>query len=552
MPEFSDAKAEKTLQASHLQQAEDVAKVIAERYGIGYLDLTTNPIDPDALRLIPEDEAHAAHAVAFAKEGKKVLLASDQVKTPALETIFDDLQDRGYTVEQFIVSKRSVDTGLERYKDLSNSTASTRGSFSIEPARLDAHMQDITSLEALQEKTEGTVQGDKSHQATKLLEVLFAGSVALGASDIHLEPEEESVRIRIRLNGLLTDVSNVPTSVYKMLMSRLKILAGMKLNVASRAQDGRFTIELPSREIEIRASSIPGAFGESFVMRILDPERGEVSLEELGMRPHLLSTVRAELQKPNGMILTTGPTGSGKTTTLYAFIKERYSPETKIVTIEDPIEYKLHGVVQTQVEEGSYGFLDGLRSTLRQDPDIIMLGEIRDRDVAETALQAALTGHLVFSTLHTNSAAGTFPRLIDLGLDPKNFSSGINLVLAQRLVRKINPKKAISQPLSETDRVFIEKIVASLPATIEKPDIPDTLLAPEDPEDPESYRGRIGVFEAIVMNDALAETLRNYPNERDIQQVTVSQGFLTMLQDGVLKVIEGKTTLDELHRVLGV
>lgn len=551
MPQFNDEKTEKTLAASRLQEIEDIAKALAERNGIGYLDLTTNPIDPDSLRLVPEEEAKAARVVPFGKEGKKILLAIEQARSTGTQSIIQELTDRGYVVEPFLVSERSIDTGLKRYGDLSSTTASTKGTFSIQKDRLETHLAEINSIEDLQAKASTASQQDKARQATVLLEILFAGGVALGASDIHLEPEEDSTRVRIRLNGLLTEVLTIPTPVYKLLMSRLKLLGGMKLNVASRPQDGRFTIELPNREIEIRASSIPGAFGESFVMRLLDPERGEVSLEELGMRPHLLATIRQELDKPNGMILTTGPTGSGKTTTLYAFLKEVYSPDGKIVTIEDPIEYKLHGIVQTQVQEGSYGFLDGLRSTLRQDPDVIMLGEIRDREVAETAMQAALTGHLVFSTLHTNSAAGTFPRLVDLGLDPKNFASGINLVLAQRLVRKLNKDTAVAVPISETDRAFIEKILDSLPKTIERPEIPETLLIPKDPEDPESYRGRIGVFEAIVMNDALAETLRNYPNEKDVQQVTISQGFLTMVQDGVLKVLEGTTTLDELHRVLG-
>ncbi len=245
--------------------------------------------------------------------------------------------------------------------------------------------------------------------------------------------------MRFRLDGQLTDVFSLDEHAYHLFNSRIKVLSGLKLNVTNRAQDGRFSVQMNNKEIEIRVSMIPGNYGESVVMRLLDPASIEHTLDSMGMHPKLLARLREEIKRPNGMLLTTGPTGSGKTTTLYAFLQEIYSPEIKIITIEDPIEYHLTGIVQTQTNDKDYTFALGLRSILRQDPDVIMVGEIRDGDVAETAVQAALTGHFVFSTLHTNNAAGTFPRLADMGIDPKTFPSAVTVAMAQRLVRTLDP-----------------------------------------------------------------------------------------------------------------
>jgi len=243
-------------------------------------------------------------------------------------------------------------------------------------------------------------------------------------------PEDDSVRIRLRLDGVLTNIAQLDMETYKAVLTRVKLLSGLKINVKTSAQDGRFSVKIDNREIEIRTSILPGNYGESIVLRLLDPNSLAIGLETLGMHPSLLQVLQTEIKRPNGMILTTGPTGSGKTTTLYAFMRGILSPDTKILTIEDPIEYHLDGIVQTQVNHQDYTFESGLRSALRQDPDVIMVGEIRDREVASTAIHAALTGHLVFSTLHTNNAAGAFPRLIDIGIDPNMAGSAVNVVMA--------------------------------------------------------------------------------------------------------------------------
>ncbi|MDO8518187.1 MAG: GspE/PulE family protein, partial [bacterium] len=307
-------------------------------------------------------------------------------------------------------------------------------------------------------------------------------------------------------------------------------------------------------EIELRTSILPGNYAETLVLRILNPKSIAVPLEELGLEPKLRARIEKEITKPNGMILTTGPTGSGKTTTLYAFMRKITSPGSKIITIEDPVEYHLQGIVQTQVDKKNYTFAAGLRSALRQDPDIIMVGEIRDAEVAEVAINAALTGHLVFSTLHTNDAAGSFPRLIDLGISEKVLSSAVSIALAQRLVRKLCPACKKERPATAQEQALIDRY---------SKDIVDRTLIAENTKTvsdakPEGcpqchgrgYKGRIGIFEAIFMDRAIEEILRSKPSEREIAEAAKPQAIPTMQQDGIIKVLRGITSLEELQRVV--
>ena len=350
---------------------------------------------------------------------------------------------------------------------------------------------------------------------------------------------------------MLADVSRIDLPIYSLILSRIKILSGMKLNVHTRPQDGRFSIKIGENDVEVRASVIPGAFGESVVLRLLNSEQGRITIDSLGIPQNLLSRIVKEIRKPNGMLLTTGPTGSGKTTALYAFLQKIYSPDIKIITIEDPVEYKLPGIVQTQVDGDTYTFASGLRSLLRQDPDVIMIGEIRDSDVAGTAIRASLTGHFVLSTLHTNSAAGTFPRLVNLGVDSRSFGSAINVALGQRLVRVLDPKKTKEAPLEGEDKAFAEKHLATLPEGVEKPSLPTRQSVPSTDVPGESFVSRIGIFEAIFMDDQLATFLKTDPSESEIKKEVLRQGTLTMAQDGVLKALQGITTIAEVRRVVG-
>ncbi len=387
-----------------------------------------------------------------------------------------------------------------------------------------------------------------------LVNVVLVGAIHLGASDIHFEPREEDVRLRIRIDGMLQDVLNLPKEIYKFILSRIKLLAGLKLNIHDRPQDGSFSVVLPTGlEIEIRTSDLPADYGETIVMRILNPESLR-SIEELGLREDLLELFKKEIQKPNGMIIVTGPTGSGKTTTLYAFLLYLKKPEIKIITIEDPIEYRLEGIAQTEVHpEKGYDFANGLRAIVRQDPDVILVGEIRDKETAEIALQAALTGHLVFSTLHTNDAAGTIPRLVALGAKPVNIAPAINMAIAQRLVRKVCKKCARWESPTEEELKKLKEGLKDLPPHIKIPEITPNLQIPR-PQGCEEcnftgYKGRIGIFEAFVVDDEMEDLILKNPSIPEVKKLAKKKGMVPMYQDGLIKVLQGITTIEEVERV---
>lgn len=547
-----DTDAEKAkLAAIHEREEEDLARLIAERNGFSYTDLGVVPIDVDALRLIPEKEAREAQIVAFSKEGKHVSVALRDPNNTLAREVERALEARGFILTQFMISTKSLDKALARYTELSLASESKAGVFDIRGAELSELRQSLTSLSAVRTALDDTLAQGQRAQASRALEIILGAAFALRASDIHIEPEEEGIRLRLRLDGQLTDVYSLTPQAYRLISSRIKLLSGLKLNVHDRAQDGRFSVPTNEIDVEIRTSLIPGAYGESFVMRILDPSILGLSVSSLGIRPELLERLSREIRRPTGMLLVTGPTGSGKTTTLYAFLRDIHAPEVKIVTIEDPIEYHLPGIVQTQTDGKNYTFASGLRSVLRQDPDVIMVGEIRDGEVADTAVQAALTGHFVFSTLHTNNAAGAFPRLVDLGVDPKTFASAVTVAMAQRLVRRLDPEARKQVPATDEQKELIERVLAPLADTPFFPSVRDMVWVP-DPKntDQNGYKGRTGVYEAIFMDDELGTFLRDNPSEGDIAKHVRRQGFLTMAQDGVLKALEGATSLDEVLRVV--
>jgi type IV pilus assembly protein PilB len=389
-------------------------------------------------------------------------------------------------------------------------------------------------------------------QTSRLLEGVLAAALAMKASDIHVEPEDTTIRLRFRLDGMLTDVFYFDAHAYKLVNSRIKLLSGLKLNVDNRAQDGRFSVVVNEKEIEVRTSLIPGNYGENIVLRLLDPSGIERTFGAMGIDEKLYSRLAIEIRRPNGMLLTTGPTGSGKTTSLYAFLRDIHTPDIKIITIEDPIEYHLPGIVQTQVDGREYTFAAGLRSILRQDPDVIMVGEIRDMEVAETAIQAALTGHFVFSTLHTNNAAGAFPRLMDLGVDPKTIPSAVTVAMGQRLVRTLNQETKVRRKSTDEEKRTMERIFSTLTDPALMPASFDEVWAPSILEDDTGYKGRVGVHEAIFMDQQLADQLRMGPSAAEIEQDTRRQGYLTMAQDGVIKALNGLTSLEEVFKVVDV
>jgi type IV pilus assembly protein PilB len=405
--------------------------------------------------------------------------------------------------------------------------------------------KEIKNITVLKREIESVLDKETS----KILDVILGGSIKLEASDIHIEPKEKEAKLRIRLDGILQDVIVFDRKIYEALLSRIKLLSGMKLNVYDRPQDGRFSVLMEKLPIEIRTSTLPAEWGESIVMRILNP-KSLISLGELGLREDLLKIFKKEIKKPNGMIIVTGPTGSGKTTTLYAILKEIQSPEIKIITIEDPIEYRLEGITQTQVDpKAGYDFANGLRAIVRQDPDVILVGEIRDFETAQIAIQAALTGHLVLTTLHTNDAAGTVARLIALGERPVNIAPAINMAVAQRLVRKVCKKCSVLEKPSEEE---LEKIKSGLKNL--KIEIPKDLKIRKAKgcEDCNftGYRGRTGIFEAFLVDDEMERFILTSPSISDLREMAQKKGMVTMYQDGLLKVMDGITTIEEVERVV--
>ncbi len=544
---FDTKREDANLAQVHEREEEDVARILSEKYGMTYVDLSMKEIDGDALRTIPEIEARAAEAVAFSKNAQALSLAVHNPNNPALAKIESDLAERGFSVHPFLVSKKSLDIALARYSDLSLAVQSKAGMLTLSSDILAGLAERGATKAALREDLDTAVKLKLLERVSRIFEVILAGAFALHSSDIHFEPGEETTLLRLRIDGLLSDIYTFDPATYHLLNSRIKLLSGVKLNITNQAQDGRFSIAKGENQVETRVSFIPGNYGESIVMRILDPESTKVSYRELGINPKLLARLETEIRRPNGMLLTTGPTGSGKTTTLYSFLREIHSPEIKIITIEDPIEYHLNGIVQTQVEGEKYTFAEGLKSIVRQDPDIIMVGEIRDGETADIAIQAALTGHFVFSTLHTNNAAGTFPRLADLGADPKSFGSAVTVSMAQRLVRKLDPAKKKERPLTAEEKTMIQKIFEPLTDKSLIPEKIETVWEPAPTNDEETgYQGRIGLYEAIFMDDELAHFLRDNPPENEIAKAAAKQGYLTMAQDGILKALAGDTSLAEV------
>jgi type IV pilus assembly protein PilB len=392
-------------------------------------------------------------------------------------------------------------------------------------------------------------------RVTEVLETILGGAIVLGSSDVHIEPRENIVRLRIRIDGLLQNVLTFNVDAYQRILSRIKLLSGIKLNITDRPQDGRFSVLIEKNPIEIRASSLPAEYGESIVLRILNP-KSLIDMEALGLREDLLAILLKEIKMPNGMIVVTGPTGSGKTTTLYAFLRKVKRPEIKIITIEDPIEYHLEGISQTQVNPSKgYDFANGLQSIMRQDPDVILVGEIRDLETVKTALQAALTGHLVLTTLHTNDAAGTVARLVSLGAKLANIGPAINVAIAQRLVREVCKKCSKLKKVSNQDLEKLKMGLKEIPSQTKIPELNTSLEIPQAVGCKDcngtGYKGRTGIFEAFFVDDEMEKFILKDPSIAALREKIRKRGMLSIKQDGLIKVLKGITTIEEVERVTG-
>lgn len=524
----------------------------AKQEKLPYVNLGSIPVNLDTLKIISENKARSAKAAAIDSKHNELALAVYDPKNPKTQELIKELESLGSKISLFISSLHGLERIWERYMEIK--TAPEKGALQevgIEKPEIFKGLvfENISpKIQELEKRTSGAV-------TTELVDFILGAAIVLGASDIHLETEKTAALLRFRVDGLLYDVYRLSPKTYTSILGRLKLLSGLKINITNAPQDGRFTTKFGNEAIEIRTSIIPAEYGETVVMRVLDPRTISLNLPNLGLRPDDEEIIHLELKKPNGTILVTGPTGSGKTTTLYAFLKAARSPELKVITIEDPIEYHLEGIEQTQVEPASgYTFSSGLRSILRQDPDIILVGEIRDLETAEIGMHAALTGHLVFSTLHTNDAAGAIPRLVDLGAKPSIIGPAVNLIIAQRLVRKLCEHCKAVVETGNDKKIKIKNFLTKLPSRVktvyDKKEI--KLYKPKGCDKCHGgFKGRVGVFEFLKCGDELESLIAKEATEEAIKKLAHGQGMVEMQADGVLKAIDGVTTLEEVERVTG-
>ena len=555
--EEKEKKADVKVKQIQREEEEKRAKNLASKLGFSYIDLRISPIEDTALTFITEEQSRKAKLAIIKKRQNELYITTFNPDLKQTKEFIESLKEKDFLIKILIVSQSNLEKAWNRYKDLQLKKTKISKEAEIDAEKLEAIQKKIANVKDLKEQL-----AQSAITATELLNLIMASALKLEASDVHLEVEEnELVRLRFRIDGILQDVTDIPFNPYKLLLSRIKVLSSLKLNITNAPQDGRFTFEATGPEgtveIEIRTSIIPAEYGENMVLRILDPATISLELSNLGIQDYDLKTINSELKKPNGMIITTGPTGSGKTTLLYAFLKTVNRPEIKIITLENPIEYHLEGIEQTQVNpDKGYDFAAGLRSIVRQDPDMILVGEIRDPETASTAINAALTGHLVFSTIHTNDAAGAVPRLVDMKVNPTLIPPALNLVIAQRLVRRVCPKcsKEIKPDKKTLDK--IKNGLKNLPDRVKKPNLEGIKIKQASKEGCEycnftGYKGRIGVFELFIIDDPMEKTILKTPSIAEIRETAIKAGMATMKQDGLLKIVQGVTTMDEIERMLG-
>ena len=455
-----------------------------------------------------------------------------------------------FPIKIFKISQDDFNAGVESYKGLGGAVDEALSEFAIQNEE-----DDKTRPPQLLKNDEEVKRPDNTiveeAPVTKIVGVILEHASSGKASDIHIEPLGDKTRVRFRVDGTLYTSLFLPKNVHEAVVARIKILTNMKLDEKRKPQDGRFSAKIEGRKIDFRVSTLPTYFGEKVVMRILDPDNKLVTLPILGMNEQQLAIVRAAITRPHGLILLTGPTGSGKTTTLYSMLGEVDKEQSNAVSLEDPIEYDIAGVNQSQVQaEINYTFANGLRSILRQDPDIIMVGEIRDEETARLAIQASLTGHLVFSTIHTNSAAGVVPRLIDMGIEPYLIPPTLNLAIGQRLVPTLCEEKT-EITLEESLRVMIEKQFSDLPAEFRQNlTIPTSVYQPKKTATcPAGVRGRLGVFEMLEMDQGLEKVILDNPTENSIYEYARSRGYTTMKEDAIMKAFEGRIPFEEVNKL---
>lgn len=544
---------------SQLVDNETLTKATAKVSSLPYVNLTDATISQQVLSLLSQEIAERYMAVPLGELGegpssaKRLAIAMlDANNVQAVDFLANKIQR---PLKVYMASEQGIQHVLDQYKtDLAEGVGEA-----ITAAKDDSDTTGDIESTALVIKQDSPI--------SRALNTILEYAVRSRASDIHVEPTENDLRIRCRIDGVLREIMKLPKSIEPALISRIKILSNLKIDEHRVPQDGQFAVRVGNKDVDLRIAISPVVWGEQVIIRLLDKSGTSFKLEDMGYAGRALRAIRKGITKPNGMVLTSGPTGSGKSTSLYALLQEVKSDAVNIVTLEDPVEYKMSGVNQIQVNtDVGLTFSTGLRSILRQDPNIIMVGEIRDAETANLAVQAALTGHLVFSTLHTNSAAGVLPRLLDMGIEPFLIASTVNTIIGQRLVRRLSDKK---EPISANERELAsirETVGSILPKTREEvakvsedlgyKDLPlatenaYTLMKGKDsPQNPGGYKGRIGLYEVMDVTESIQNLIVKRATSAEIQRQAMAEGMVSMRQDGYLKALQGVTTLEEVNRV---
>lgn len=548
----SEEKLKEKISSIGLQGKEAETKREAAALGVQYVDLKGFPISADALRLLPEEQARELQVIPFLFTGPELRFGAVHPGNAKVKEIVFQLEERNKThAEIYKISEDGFVHALKLYSTLPKIKATVKG-VEIKPEDLEKYQAQMSNMADIAKIMNAA-------STTDLLIIIVAAALKVKSSDIHVEAEEHGIVVRLRVDGILQEISTIDVDKWKQIINRIKLISGLKINVNDKPQDGRFTIYEKGKNLDVRVSALPTTWGESVVMRILNPEAAELGFESLGFRTAALKRLVNEIEKPHGMIVTTGPTGSGKTTTLYAVLKHLNEPGVKIITLEDPIEYKLEGVNQSQIDPSrDYTFAKGLRSILRQDPDIVMVGEIRDLETAETAIQAALTGHLMLSTIHTNDAAGAVPRFLSMGVKAFLLAPALNCIMGQRLIRRLCVECKKSVELDPDDLVLVKKQLETIPEASGEVKVDTTNLKFMGPVGCEKcnqtgYKGRVGVYEILVKNQDIEKfILSGEISEYAMRDVAQKQGMVTMAQDGLLKALEGQTSVDEIKRNVGL
>ena len=532
------------------QQEEQHAKDRAARLGIPYIDLAGYPLVKEVLDIIPVEKVVLFQVIPYLKIGDSVKIGVVDPQKPEVIAYLKELEtSTKRTFTTTLISRSSLFYGASFYEKYRKQAIEAKEAAVPKDDESNLNITDLKSA----------AEAARKVNTTKLLETILLGGIKLNSSDIHFEPSQDSFLTRYRVDGVLQDVVSLPLPQYKQLVSRVKFLSKLRMDIVDKPQDGRFSFSFsPTVNIDLRVSIMPSSAGESIVLRLLGQEKEILQLDKLGFRSDAQTVIREAISKPHGMILTSGPTGAGKSSTLYALLMELKKPGVKIITLEDPVEYKIDGIEQSQVQpDKGYTFADGLRASLRQDPDILMVGEIRDLETAEIAVQAALTGHLLLSTIHANTAPAVYARLLEIGVKPFLLSGSINLIMAQRLVRKICPDCAQKyQPKPE-----IWQNVLTVLTPIKAQLSPEVVLKLDSPT-PElvhgvgcgkcnqtGFIGRQVIVEILIPNDTVEALIAKSASISEFEKAAAAMGMVTMEQDGLAKALVGETTIDEVWRV---